>query len=206
MSEKISNLLQHRLNYFFFILLAVLLILFAGVGPVEGYSFGVSPASVDLNFDYLGQKCVEFEVYGKNSFVNIEDYWSLSESHDISDYSIDGIETIKADYIPGVYVKEREMTLVCFDVLEEGNYYGLIVFSPEKGNAEIGVWVRINYNGPISEIARKDLSGQLEDEEVYGINSNHVAVLTSLLGTLVLEGILFILIFKLERIKREELS
>lgn len=208
MSRENLSLSQRRHNYFYFLLVFSLLMAIFQFESAEAYSFGVSPPSVDLDFDSFGEKCVNFEIYGRNSFINIRDYWSLKESKDIDDYLLNEISGVKITYPEGVYVRDKESIEFCVEILEEGKYYGLILFSPENSNAEIGVWMTAIYgSSELNNADFKGLTGRVVDEE--GLDrpiGSRIVILLALFSTFLLILFLFVLIFRLMRLNRELLS
>lgn len=202
-----SNLLQLQRNR-----LLIFLIFLFFIKEVCAGSLGVSPPSLEFDFTMSGQKCYSVEVYADNFPVVIEDYWSLQGSRDVKDYNLSSEEVgIIINYQNEIFVKEKKKTDICINVVNEGNYYGLLMFSSYRPNVGIGIWIKADYNGKGREI--KDAMGNIlgtgnivkeiveESEENSGFS---VFIGGSLFLSFLLILVLGMLLLKLRRIRLDK--
>ncbi len=158
MNKQILSLLQHRhrVLIFFFISLFFL-------SGCDAGSLGVSPPSLNFNFGSSGEKCQKISIYVDRSFIEIDDFWSLGKSRDLSKYILEADEVgINITYNKGLYVNKKQEVEVCIVIEKEGLYHGVLLVS--ANNAVIGIWINADYNG--QEIYEKDKNS------VFKVNSN----------------------------------
>jgi hypothetical protein len=205
------NLLQHKHKFYFLIRVFGLLIVIFAVENVAAYSFGVSPPSINLNFSSIGEKCTDFTIYGKNSVVDVADYWSLKDSRDIADYNLESVNGVIASYVDKISVKDKKPLRVCFNVLARGMYYGVLIFSPENSSAEVGVWIKLSYGSDrdiVSDKVMEDkpdmLTGNVVDLSERDDDSGISLAAKMMFGSTVVFFIVLIVgVYWLFRVRRE---
>jgi hypothetical protein len=192
---------QHRIRLLLF-LFSILLIF----SLVSGFKASLTPYEINLTSDAGKDKCAYFYLnLDKNVNITLEYRWAqMGEfTRNLEDYYFDS-------NFYGIFEKSNIQTFkntsnitVCFNSLNSGQYFGLILFKPNNISFGLGSWINFKVIGNFQEPTQfsfSSLTGKVIDSTM-NLSKNNFVLILGLLPSLVLFFILILLIKKEKSIK-----
>lgn len=179
--------LQHKINFIFIFSIFLL------IPIVSSIDIGVSPANLNFVVSPNEVSCKKVILFS-DKLVNFhtEDKWSLENTKDINNYSIDSKNlNLILTYPKEIDFKNKKNIQVCFKANYSGKYYGILIF--KENNSGIGIWISSTVEGNIYLNNTEEIISTQEKIHLnYHISNNFYLIYSSLITSLLLSLLLLL--------------
>jgi hypothetical protein len=129
--------------------LIFIFIIFSLIILVSATRIGISPTYLNFNGSANEKICLNFSMSSDfNGNIIGETKWSLYESKNIRDYSLQAEELgIIVDFPENIKIEKSTPSEICITAGKPGEYNGALIYKTENSYAGVGLWINVKING-----------------------------------------------------------